>query len=98
MQCAVKGPPLIFEKFCNGKQGRSRKTADPHTELAGTLTVVHGLPPFGVLKPNSQKVRSFSEKAIIAWALNGAGLRRQAVTDWLEDRQNADSRTSVARS
>jgi hypothetical protein len=44
MQCAFKGPPLIVEKFCNGKHGRSGKTADPHTELAGTLTVAHGLP------------------------------------------------------
>ena len=55
MQCVFKRLPFIFEKFCNGKQRRSRKTADPHTELAGTLSVVHGLPSFGVLKPNSQK-------------------------------------------
>src|SRR6516164_6817342 len=47
MQCAFKRLPFIFEKFCNGKQGRSRKTADPHTELAHHRT--HISPSEGIV-------------------------------------------------
>jgi hypothetical protein len=56
VQCVLTGSPLIFrENFVMGSKDDHAKTADPHTELAGTLSVVHGLPSFGVLKPNSQK-------------------------------------------